>query len=87
MPSPSIEESGTHDTTRVDDVRIAFVRPLLTPAVLLEDLPATPAIEALVQVTRAAIGSVLHGATTAWWSWSARVRSTTTTPPSPTRGA
>ncbi len=61
MPIPSIEESGTQDTTRVDDLRIASVRPLLTPAVLLEDLPATPEIEALVQVTRTAIGGVLHG--------------------------
>ncbi|RVT53699.1 3-deoxy-7-phosphoheptulonate synthase [Rubrivivax albus] len=61
MSHPSIEESGTHDTTRVDDVRIASVRPLLTPAVLLEDLPAPPDVEALVQVTRAAIGRVLHG--------------------------
>jgi 3-deoxy-7-phosphoheptulonate synthase len=61
MPHPSVEESGTQDTTRVDDLRIASVRPLLTPAVLLEDLPATPEIEALVQVTRAAIGGVLHG--------------------------
>jgi 3-deoxy-7-phosphoheptulonate synthase len=39
MNAPSIEESGTHDTTRIDDVRIASVRPLLAPAVLLEDLP------------------------------------------------
>jgi 3-deoxy-7-phosphoheptulonate synthase len=61
MNAPSIEESGTHDTTRVDDVRIASVRPLLAPAVLLEDLPAPPEVEALVQVTRAAIGRVLHG--------------------------
>ncbi len=61
MPHPSIEESGTHDTTRVDDVRIAAVRPLLTPAVLLEDLPAPPDVEALVQVARVAIGRVLHG--------------------------
>ncbi len=61
MPTPSIEESGTHDTTRVDDVRIASVRPLVTPAVLLEDLPPTADVEALVQVTRAAIGRVLHG--------------------------
>jgi 3-deoxy-7-phosphoheptulonate synthase len=61
MNAPTVEESGTHDTTRVDDVRIASVRPLLTPAVLLEDLPATPGVEALVQVTRAAIGRVLQG--------------------------
>ena len=61
MSIPLIEESGTHDSTRVDDVRIAAVRPLLTPAVLLEDLPAPPEVEALVQVTRASIGRLLHG--------------------------
>ena len=57
----SIEEISTHDTTRIDDLRIGAVRALLSPAVLLEDLPPTPAVEALVQVTRAAIGAVLHG--------------------------
>jgi len=62
MNQASIEESGTHDTTRVDDLRIASVRPLVTPALLLQDLPATPGVEALVQVTRAAIARVLHGA-------------------------
>lgn len=61
MNTPTIEESGTHDTTRVDDLRIASVRPLVAPAVLLEDLPPTPEVEALVQVTRVAIGHVLHG--------------------------
>ena len=61
MNRPTIEESGTHDTTRVDDVRIASVRPLVAPAVLLEDLPAPADVEALVQATRGAIGDVLHG--------------------------
>ena len=56
-----LEEAGTQDTTRVDDVRIGAVRALLSPAVLLEDLPATPAIEALVETTRAAISRVLQG--------------------------
>jgi 3-deoxy-7-phosphoheptulonate synthase len=52
---------ATLDTTRVDDTRIAAVRALVSPAVLLEDLPATPAIEALVDRTRRAIGTVLQG--------------------------
>ena len=60
MPIP-IEEASTHDTTRIDDVRIGAVRALVSPAVLLEDLPVTPAVEALVEATRAAIGAVLHG--------------------------
>jgi 3-deoxy-7-phosphoheptulonate synthase len=51
----------TLDTTRIDDVRIAAVRALVSPAVLLEELPVTPAVEALVETTREAIGRVLHG--------------------------
>ena len=52
---------ATLDTTRIDDVRIAAVRALVSPAVLLEELPVTQAIEALVETTRADIGRVLHG--------------------------
>ncbi len=52
----------TLDHTRIDDTRIAAVRALVSPAVMLEDLPVTPAIEATVESTRAAIGRVLHGA-------------------------
>ncbi len=51
---------ATLDTTRIDDTRIAAVRALVSPAVLLEELPVTPAIEALVEHTRQAIGDVLH---------------------------
>ena len=35
---------STHDTTRIDDLRIRAVRPLLTPALLEERLPATEAV-------------------------------------------
>jgi len=58
-----IEErpSATLDTTRIDDTRIAAVRALVSPAVMLEDLPVTPAIEQTVQATRQAIGGVLRG--------------------------
>jgi 3-deoxy-7-phosphoheptulonate synthase len=52
---------ATLDTTRIDDVRIAAVRALVSPAVLLEELPVTPAIESLVEGTRERIADVLHG--------------------------
>ena len=51
----------THDTTRIDDLRISAVRPLITPALLEEWLPAPAAAQALVESSRAAISAVLHG--------------------------
>lgn len=51
----------TLDTTRIDDTRIRAVRPLITPALLQEWLPATEAALALVEDSRAAISRVLHG--------------------------
>jgi 3-deoxy-7-phosphoheptulonate synthase len=55
------ERDATLDTTRIDDVRIAAVRALVAPAVLLEELPVTPEVEALVETTRERIGAVLQG--------------------------
>ena len=55
------QADATLDTTRIDDTRIAAVRALVSPAVLLEELPVTAEIEALVETTRGAIGAVLHG--------------------------
>ena len=52
---------STQDKTRIDDTRIALVRPLVTPALLEEQLPATPAHLALVEASRQAISNVLHG--------------------------
>ena len=52
---------STQDKTRIDDTRIASVRPLMTPALLEEQLPATSAHLALVESSRHAISSVLHG--------------------------
>lgn len=52
---------STQDKTRIDDTRIAMVRPLMTPALLEERLPATPAHLALVEASRQAISDVLHG--------------------------
>lgn len=52
---------STHDTTRIDDLRIGAVRPLITPALLQEWLPAPEAAQALVASSRTAISRVLHG--------------------------
>ncbi len=52
---------STHDTTRIDDLRIGAVRPLITPALLQEWQPATDAVQALVETSRGALTSVLHG--------------------------
>jgi 3-deoxy-7-phosphoheptulonate synthase len=53
--------AGAPGATRVDDVRIHAVRPLITPSLLLERVPASDAALALVESGRAAISRVLHG--------------------------
>ena len=60
MPASIEETTTTLDTTRIDDVRIAAVRALVSPAVLLEDLPVTQEVELLVETTRQQIGRILH---------------------------
>jgi len=52
---------STHDATRIDDIRIKAVRPLITPAILEEWLPAPASAQQLVEHSRAAIARVLHG--------------------------
>ena len=44
-----------------DDVRIQSLRPLLPPAILMEEVPATPETMALVALSREAAGRILHG--------------------------
>ena len=51
---------STQDTTRIDDLRIGKVRPLMTPALLQEWLPADATVQALVEASRAGISRVLH---------------------------
>ena len=51
----------THDTTRIDDLRIKAVRPLITPALLQEWQPTPDAAQTLVESSRVAISRVLHG--------------------------
>jgi hypothetical protein len=51
--------SSTLDTTRIDDVRIGAVRPLITPALLQERVPVKSDTLALVEDSRAAIAAIL----------------------------
>ncbi|MBY4834125.1 3-deoxy-7-phosphoheptulonate synthase [Burkholderia dolosa] len=45
----------------MDDVRIGAVRPLISPALLQDELPVPAATQTLVEATRRAIGDILHG--------------------------
>ena len=55
------QRNPTRDTTRIDDTRIEAVRPLITPALLMEKLPGSLATLALVERSRQAIARVLDG--------------------------
>lgn len=55
------DADATQDTTRIDDVRIRAVRPLISPALLQDELPVSTATQALVERARTAIADVLHG--------------------------
>jgi 3-deoxy-7-phosphoheptulonate synthase len=59
--TPAAAAPSTHDTTRIDDVRIRAVRPLITPALLQEWLPTHEAGGRLVERSRREISRVLHG--------------------------
>jgi 3-deoxy-7-phosphoheptulonate synthase len=61
MNAPTRLSVSTHDTTRIDDLRIGAVRPLITPALLEERLPVPQATSHLVGSSREAISRVLHG--------------------------
>ncbi|AOB27193.1 MULTISPECIES: 3-deoxy-7-phosphoheptulonate synthase [Bordetella] len=55
------QADATQDTTRIDDVRIGAVRPLISPALLQDELPVSAPLQALVEDSRARIADVLHG--------------------------
>ncbi len=52
---------STEDRTRVEDLRIEAVRPLISPALLREELPESEAIARSVAAARSAIAAVLEG--------------------------
>lgn len=51
----------TPQATRLDDVRIHEVRPLISSALLQYELPADAAVQAFVERSRAEVANVLHG--------------------------
>ncbi len=55
------QADATNDTTGIDDVRISAVRPLISPALLLDELPVSESVQRLVESTRTDIASILHG--------------------------
>jgi 3-deoxy-7-phosphoheptulonate synthase len=52
---------ATRDTTRTDDTRIQAVRPLISPALLLDEQPASDAALEIVENARAGISAILQG--------------------------
>ena len=80
-----VQPGTTLDTTRVDDVRIGAVRPLISPALLLDDMPAPDSAVTLVEKARVELAKVLGGSDDRLSSSWARARSTTTTRHSSTR--
>ena len=47
--------------TRLDDVRIREVRPLISPALLQFELPADDAVQAFVERSRREVAAIVHG--------------------------
>ncbi len=45
----------------IDDTRIQAMRPLLPPAILIEELPVAGELEGLVAETRQQVGRIIHG--------------------------
>jgi 3-deoxy-7-phosphoheptulonate synthase len=58
--TPTTREAESRAVT-TSDLRITHVRPLIAPAVLMEELPLTPAAEAFVAASRRAVEAVLDG--------------------------
>jgi len=52
---------ATRDSTRVDDVRIGAVRPLISPALLQDEMPMPEPSQALVEAARRELAEVLSG--------------------------
>src|SRR5947209_18355988 len=52
--------NSTLDTTRIDDVRIGAVRPLITPPLLQERVPVSDEALDLVERSRVAAAAILH---------------------------
>ena len=63
-PTPVARPEGAEEmpqATRLDDVRIREVRPLISPALLQYELPADDAVQAFVERSRDEVAAVVHG--------------------------
>ena len=69
------------------DLRIERIRPLLPPAILLEEQPLSEKGSLMITRAREEVSDILAGRTTGCSWWSARARSTIRPPPSSTRAA
>jgi len=69
MNLPAIEGSQRHtlpsedmpQATRLDDVRIRQVRPLISPALLQDDYPADAQVQGFVEASREQVAAIVHG--------------------------
>ncbi|AZV93210.1 3-deoxy-7-phosphoheptulonate synthase [Kerstersia gyiorum] len=62
LPDAAVETAPvTQDALRINDVRISAVRPLISPALLEDELPVPESAHHSVQQARDAIADVLHG--------------------------
>jgi len=64
-PSLAARPEGAEEmpqSTRLDDVRIRDVRPLISPALLQYELPVDDAVQAFVERSRREVAAVVHGA-------------------------
>ena len=63
-PSTAPRPEGAEEmpqATRLDDVRIRDVRPLISPALLQYELPADEAVQAFIERSRQEVAAVVHG--------------------------
>ena len=60
-PRATLQSVRLSGPRRTQDLRICDVRPLLPPAILIEEIPITESVANLVTDTRAAIGEIIHG--------------------------
>jgi 3-deoxy-7-phosphoheptulonate synthase len=61
LARPEGAEEMPH-STRLDDVRIRDVRPLISPALLHEELPADDAVQDFIERSRAEVAAIVQGA-------------------------
>ena len=50
---------STQDSTKIDDTRISKVRPLITPALLEERLPASEQIQIILRINKEEVSDVV----------------------------